>query len=71
MNIFTAGFLPGMCSALSAILMERKSRRGTLAVYMLNQVFVYILWVFLKSLISCNPDTCSVSNELVGDLYLF
>ncbi|XP_065648120.1 transmembrane protein 135 isoform X2 [Hydra vulgaris] len=36
-NILSVGFLPGIISAYCAILIERKSRRGALAVYMLNQ----------------------------------
>lgn len=36
---WSAGFLPGCLSSFCAILIERKSRRGALAVYMLNQAF--------------------------------
>ena len=38
--MWSAGFLPGCLCSLTAISIERKSRRGALAVYMLNQVFI-------------------------------
>ena len=34
----SAGFVPGALCSFCAILVERKSRRGALALYMLNQV---------------------------------
>lgn len=34
---YSVGFIPGFLASLTAILVERKSRRGTLAIYMLNQ----------------------------------
>ena len=39
----SAGILPGFFSSLAAISIERKSRRGALAIYMLNQVIRWIL----------------------------
>jgi len=35
----TVGFLPGLLASFCAIMIERKSRRGALAIYMLNQGF--------------------------------
>jgi hypothetical protein len=35
-RVLSLGLLPGFCSAFTCILIERKSRRGVLAMYMLN-----------------------------------
>lgn len=45
--IWSAGFLPGCLSSLTAISLERKSRRGALAIYMLNQALDTI-FIMLK-----------------------
>lgn len=37
---YSVGLMPGILSSLCAILIERKNRRGALAVYMFNQVCV-------------------------------
>ena len=64
--MWSAGFLPGCLCSLTAISIERKSRRGALAVYMLNQVYMTST-KFLKTtnFKSCHACTTNLMNNFI------
>ena len=47
--MLSCGFLPGLTSSFGGIILERKSRRGLLALYMLNVVSCFAIFLVLEN----------------------
>ena len=68
-NFTTVVFLPGLISSVVAILIEKKGRRSTLALYMTNLVSYLLAWKNVNSSIQVSHVEGS-QDASVTQLYL-